>query len=55
MPDGHVAEEGDVEGGRDVENVVRDHHLRACDDKKRCLQVGLRELPILLGQAKSIP
>ena len=32
MPDGHVAEEGDVECGGDVEDVVRDHHLRACDD-----------------------
>ena len=48
-----MAEEGDVECGGDVEDVVRDHHLRACDEfkKKGCLQVGLRELPpIPLGQ-----
>ena len=41
MPDGHVAEEGDVECGGDVEDVVRDHHLGACEeiDNKGCLQI----------------
>ena len=31
-PDGHVAEEGDVEGGGHVEDVVRDDDLGSCVD-----------------------
>ena len=31
MPDGHVAEKGDFEGGGDVEDIVRDDDLGPCN------------------------